>query len=81
MDKNGKGENVKNRGIIRIGGAVLLLAALLCGCAGTVPEETTVSTAPTAGQIVTAPKLGEKMPDFTVTTTEGEQITLYEVLA
>jgi thiol-disulfide isomerase/thioredoxin len=62
--------------------ALLVLAVLLTGCAGEGGGYTEDFTLPPATQSMSAtfPGLGGVMPEMTVTTTEGEELTLSELL-
>lgn len=62
--------------------ALLILAVLLTGCAGEGGSNTGDFTLPPATQSMSAafPGLGGVMPEMTVTTTEGEELRLSELL-
>lgn len=59
--------------------AVLALMLMLSGCAAQEPAETQPSTT-TQQQQGYSLSLGSKMPDLTLTTAQGENIQLYELL-
>lgn len=62
--------------------SLLLLAVLLSGCNGSDGGETEAITLPAQTQTMasTFPGLGGVMPEMTVTTSEGETLTLSEIL-